>query len=223
MRKDGLCHKCKKHPARSGGYCNRCSNHIANQFYHLTKKKWPAIESIEGEVWLPVKGFESSYSISNMGRLKRLSGQIKRAGWYDLNLQEKLINPSKDRKGYLLTFLTQNRNRTKVYIHRLVAIHFVPNPHNKPDVNHKQGVKDDNRYTELEWVTHSENMKHSSVHGFHRFGERHPKSVLSESQVVEIFNSKESERSLAKKYNCSRATINCIKSGRSWKYLNLKN
>lgn len=65
------------------------------------------------------------------------------------------------RNGYLTVDFNKNRRRIHRYIHRLVAQTFIPNPENKCDVNHINGVKTDNRVENLEWATRSENMKHS--------------------------------------------------------------
>lgn len=63
--------------------------------------------------------------------------------------------------GYRQVKMYSNGKRKSVYVHRLVAEFFIPNPDNKPEVNHKNGIRDDNRIENLEWVTHEENMIHS--------------------------------------------------------------
>lgn len=73
--------------------------------------------------------------------------------------KEKAQRINKD--GYLKVDLYRNGNRTTERVNRLVATAFIPNPENKPDVNHKDGNKLNNHYSNLEWVTKSENMKHA--------------------------------------------------------------
>ena len=72
----------------------------------------------------------------------------------------KKMTPCKDKKGYLFVPLMKNHKRHLYKIHRLVAEAFIPNPENKPQVNHKNGVKTDNRVENLEWCTNSENLFH---------------------------------------------------------------
>jgi hypothetical protein len=67
----------------------------------------------------------------------------------------------KDRYGYLLTQLFYKKQRKCVLVHRLVSKYFIPNPLNKKCVNHKNGIKTDNRVENLEWVSYSENMYHA--------------------------------------------------------------
>lgn len=106
-------------------------------------------------------------------------------------------------------------------IHRLLAEHFIPNPNNYNEVNHINGIKDDNRLENLEWCNHSENCKHAISSGLHKpnKGEKHWKSILKEKDVFEILNSNLNCNILAKKYNVSRRTIYAIRSKQNWKHL----
>lgn len=104
------------------------------------------------EVFVPVKDYEGLYEVSNFGRLKTL----KRQG-----TDERFISGYVDRTGYLRVSLTKNSVSKSFAVHRLVCAAFINNPFNKRTVNHKDGNKLNNHIDNLEWMTHSENHKHS--------------------------------------------------------------
>lgn len=97
------------------------------------------------EQWRDIPGYEGRYQASNTGRVKGPRG---------------LNKPFKSRGGYMIATLCHNSVRTREGVHRLVAKAFIPNPAGKPQINHKNGIKTDNRPENLEWVTCSENNLH---------------------------------------------------------------
>ena len=117
------------------------------------------------EIWKEIKGYEGYYLISNMGRVKSQSRKIYNDGIKGENKfyisEEKIINGRIDPKGYLRVALCKDNKQKDYSIHRLVAIAFIPNPNNKPCVNHKDGNKQNNNVENLEWCTYSENLKHA--------------------------------------------------------------
>lgn len=99
------------------------------------------------EVWKDIPGYEGYYQVSNQGRVRNIKrGRVKK--------------PHKQGCGYLQTMLSIQAVRTHPLVHRLVAEAFIPNPYNKPQINHKNGDKTDNRVDNLEWCTASENIIH---------------------------------------------------------------
>lgn len=107
------------------------------------------------EIWKGIVGYEGRYQVSNLGRVKSLRKFIGSGYWQE----EKLLTPLMKR-GYGSVGLYGEATKQK-QIHRLVAMAFVPNPENKPQVNHINGVRADNRVENLEWVTCSENHLHA--------------------------------------------------------------
>lgn len=106
-------------------------------------------------------------------------------------------------------------------VHKLVAETYIPNPYNKPEVNHIDGNKLNNHVSNLEWVTHRENMGHAYTTGLidlnNRRGINHKRSKLSECEIKEIRDSKETSRVLSKKYGVDHTTISKIKRRASYK------
>lgn len=135
--------------------------------------------------------------------------------------QRGFLNPYKNGAGYLTIDTRKDDVRTCPVIHRLVAKAFIPNPHRKPEVNHINGDKTDNRVENLEWVTHSENIRHAFRTGLEcNKGEQHPSHKLTSIDVQEIrkllSSGKFTHREIASMFNVSRYAITDINRGRSW-------
>lgn len=104
------------------------------------------------EVWKKLKFVHKKYYVSNFGRVKNIK--------YYKNGEPTIMKTILNNCGYeKVRFRIDGKNK-EYSIHRLVAIAFIPNPENKPEVNHKNGVKTDNRVDNLEWNTRSENRLH---------------------------------------------------------------
>jgi hypothetical protein len=112
------------------------------------------------EIWKDIEGYEGIYQISSFGRIKCLSRKRKYRN-YEKTIDEYIRNPEIHTKGYLRITLSLLGETKRFFVHRLVAIAFIDNYENKPYINHKNGIKSDNNISNLEWVTHSENIKHS--------------------------------------------------------------
>lgn len=114
------------------------------------------------EIWKDIPGFEGIYKISNFGEVKSLSRIIKREKVGDFIRNEKILNPFLISAGYFCIKVINNQKSEHFRIHRLIAILFIPNPYNKPEVNHINGIRTDNRIENLEWVNERENCCHGN-------------------------------------------------------------
>lgn len=101
------------------------------------------------EIWNDIKGYEGKYKVSNLGRIKSLRKN---------KVLKQTINK---RDGYFYVGICKDGKRKNRKVHRLIAETFMPNPKNKPTVNHIDGNKENNCISNLEWCSQSENMKHS--------------------------------------------------------------
>jgi len=132
----------------------------------------------------------------------------------------RLLKGSPDKDGYIILHLvTDEGEHTYIKEHRLVALTHVPNPLGLPFVNHKNGIKTDNRAENLEWVTNEQNMAHASATGLMRRGSSHPQSKLTKHEVRTIKASTDSYSVLATRYGVSVSAIGFIKSGKNWGWL----
>lgn len=112
------------------------------------------------EIWANVIGYEGSYKVSNKGVVKSLGRVVLDKNGKSKNIKEKLLGQSKSIRGYYSVNLTIKGERRAYTVHRLMAKAFIPNPENKPQVNHKDGNKFNNNIQNLEWVTGRENIEH---------------------------------------------------------------
>ena len=165
------------------------------------------------ETWKPVRDYEGIYEVSNLGRILSHHYGVRR------ELQPRITS-----MGYRKPTLYRNGERNPQLLHRLVAEAFIPNPSNKPEINHIDGDKLNNSTDNLEWTTHAENMAHAAETGLlpDRCGEKNPRSRLMAEQVYEIRALRAEGLRLTEigaMFDVSKQCVCEIVHGRRWKHL----
>ena len=115
---------------------------------------------LENENWRPIKGYEGFYDISSFGRVKSIERKVSNGHGLVL-LHERFLKPNILAKGYFQVTLYNGKTRKSFQVHRLVAEAFIPNENNYPQINHKNGNKQDNCVENLEWCDNSMNQLHA--------------------------------------------------------------
>ena len=167
------------------------------------------------EIWQAIDG-HPDYKVSNFGRV--MSFRLYKYGV--------IMTPTpRNANSYLSILLTHQKRSSKHYqLHRLIAIAFIPNPENKPFINHKNGIKTDNRIENLEWCTKSENVLHAFRTGLKKptRGIQYNRSTLTEEQVRVmkrtnwgLFNLIE----IGLIFHVSKYTVGKIINGKNWRHI----
>lgn len=160
---------------------------------------------------VPIKGFEGMYEVYENSDIKSIERKVLAKNGSLNPRGGKILRPADNGKGYKFVYLWKNNKSYRKYIHILVAEAFIPNPYNKPEVNHIDTIKSHNFISNLEWATESENMYHSYLNGIHKSGENHPNSKLSDISRIEILkdyaDNDLGQKSTASFYNVSNPLL----------------
>ena len=132
--------------------------------------------------WKDVVGYEENYKVNNYGEIVSKSRRIYNGKGYYLS-KEKTIKQVLNHKGYPCVYLSKDGKDKYMQVHRIVAQAFIPNLLNKPQVNHKNGIKTHNRVENLEWCTNGENQKHAWSNGLQKVSGKAGKPKKSVLQI----------------------------------------
>lgn len=176
------------------------------------------------EIWKQIEDGYEEYQVSNFGQIKSLKSK-----------NEKILHLDKDRYGYMNVKLCKNGTMKNFKVHRLVAMAFIENPNGFPEINHKDGNKENNFVENLEWVTKSQNIKHAFDTGlklpndsgciqYHKpsYGENNGRHKLTKQDVDDILEAYIpgdpifGGRALARKYGVGATTIQSILRHKTW-------
>lgn len=176
------------------------------------------------EIWKTIEGYPN-YEISNLGRVKRLAHLASRkrvrphGSDFPLFFGERILNTRKN-IGYYIVSLRDNGNRKTFKVHRLIALAFIPNPENKPFINHINSIPSDNRIENLEWCTPAENANHMVKSGRSLCGDKNPNAKLTPIAIKvirEAVREGYSFSSIGKYFKIAPINIKRISLGLNWK------
>lgn len=114
------------------------------------------------EEWMPVMGYEGYYEVSNFGNIRSLDRTYTNRCGVTKKKKGRLLKLSSDQRGYKICGLYVNGKGKSVRVHRLVALNFIPNPHNLPEINHKDEDKTNNYVGNLEWCDSKYNKNYGT-------------------------------------------------------------
>lgn len=180
----------------------------------------------EKEGWASISGWVGLYDVSSLGRVRSIGRRIPTKGGSKRWLAGRILKPYVGkRKGleYAMIGLRRNGKRVHAKVHTLVLRAFIPNPLNKPECNHENGDKTDNRVRNLSWATKKENILHSRRSLKQCIGSANGTAKLSESDIPQIFRvyhgTTMSQADVGGIFGVSQATVGSILRRETWRHV----
>ena len=191
------------------------------------------MNNIENEIWKDITNYEGLYQASNTGKIKSLPRKeiTKNPHNPDKTMirtrNEKILKQSLDKDGYLKTALCKDSHAITYFIHRLIALTFLKNDENLPQINHKNGIKIQNNVENLEWCNQNHNMQHAFntklVDVRKLQGENHWSHILNDNDILEIRKlysmGNMNQREIGNKYGIDQSHVSYIVNRKLWGHI----
>ena len=181
------------------------------------------------EIWKKIvyKNVPPIYEVSNLGRIRRIAHELNtknQFGEFPTKRKEKYMHFTNNSNGYPMFTPQRDKEKQAHVVHRIVATAFIPNPENKPCVNHKDFDRTNNHLSNLEWVTYRENTLHATQNGVlvSYKGRESNLAKYTEKQVREVYNLCKSGLSQSKAgavVGMPRPTVASIMQKVSWRHI----
>ncbi|HSH51306.1 MAG TPA: NUMOD4 domain-containing protein, partial [Bacteroidales bacterium] len=190
---------------------------------NMKLKKHPKTNKPIPELWEMIKNYNNDYAISNYGRIKSWKCKGNKPNKNYLEEEGKILKTAIEGHGYkTIGFFKKGIGKT-FKIHRLVGEYFIPNPENKPELNHIDGIKTNNFYLNLEWCTAQENQIHAYKTGLQHLGEKHGRAKIKASDVKlirKLYSTGDFyQYELANIFGLGQTQSGRIVRGETWKHL----
>lgn len=150
------------------------------------------------EIWKDIEGYENLYQVSNMGRVRSLDRWVSTVDGKKQLYKSKILTSQYNEHGYNQICLSKNGTTKTHKLHRLIAKAFLPNPENKPCIDHINTIRTDNRVENLRWCTHSENLSNSITKNRKSNKQKNRLKKKENHPMYQKHHSEESKRKMSK-------------------------
>jgi hypothetical protein len=174
------------------------------------------------EIWKDIEGYDGRYEISNHGNVRNKGYVVEDSWGRKRKIAKRVMKNSLDANGYFRVNLPIGGKAKVIHIHVLVCRHFVSRVYGKNSVNHIDGNKLNNHFSNLEWCTQRENIQHAFRTGLvNNTGENHGYSKLTNEQVLEIrsLEGQFIQKDIGKMFGISREQVGTILRRQQWKHI----
>lgn len=176
---------------------------------------------MSNEIWAAIPGFGDHYEASSAGRIRVRDRVVMKPHSRTGNItpyfyKGRTLSLKFDSKGYASVHIGVDGTKTTLAVHRAVLLAFVGMPPDGHEGCHNNGDSTDNRVENLRWDTHFNNNQDRRKHGTYRLGESHPMAKITSAMALEIYQSNERGRALARRFGICETKVSAIRLGHIW-------